>query len=186
MARNFVYVDFSNVLIEGRKVSAVAKGLAPDLRTADSHCIHDYDWSLDFGRLLWNYAGGPMLGRAVLYASLHPQDDGRWARRAQEMGFEVVLHKRNAWGREKMVDTHLTVDMINDSWERMDRMNDWITLVAGDEDYVPAVEHLEKRNIRVDVVFWEHAARELKGVCSNFYPLNPALRFLDYSQRATA
>ncbi len=47
----FVYVDNSNVWIEGQRVSAVAKGMAPDIWTAMNASICDHTWSYDFGRL---------------------------------------------------------------------------------------------------------------------------------------
>src|SRR6266446_2464780 len=63
----YLYVDNSNVWIEGMHVSAVAKGLAPDIRTAQEQKICDHGWSYDFGKLL-KFAGGERedIGRAVL------------------------------------------------------------------------------------------------------------------------
>lgn len=46
----YVYVDNSNIWIEGRRIQAVRQGLAPDVRTA----IRDRlvaSWTYDFGRL---------------------------------------------------------------------------------------------------------------------------------------
>src|SRR5438105_7969280 len=54
---NFLYVDNSNVWIEGMHVSAVAKGMAPDIWTAQQERICDYSWKIDFGRL-HDFAGG--------------------------------------------------------------------------------------------------------------------------------
>jgi uncharacterized LabA/DUF88 family protein len=55
---------------------------------------------------------------------------------------------------------------------------DEITLVAGDADYVPTAERVRKRGIEFHVVFWDHAARELKDVASKFISLNPYLNHL--------
>jgi hypothetical protein len=41
---NFLYVDNSNIWIEGMRVSAVEKGMTPDLWTAINEKICDYDW----------------------------------------------------------------------------------------------------------------------------------------------
>ena len=54
---NFLYVDNSNVWIEGMHVAAVATGIAPDIWTAQSNNICDYGWKLDFGRR-YEFAGG--------------------------------------------------------------------------------------------------------------------------------
>ncbi len=72
----------------------------------------------------------------------------------------------------------MTADMLEDSYELMKPDRDEITLVAGDKDHVPAVEKLRKRGFRVDVVFWDHAARELKDAASQFISLNPHLDYL--------
>ena len=48
---------------------------------------------------------------------------------------------------------------------------DEITLVAGDKDYVTVVEDLVANGHVFDVVFWNHAARELKEGASKFIPL---------------
>ena len=39
-------------------------------------------------------------------------------------------------------------------------------------------EKLVKRGFQVDLVFWDHAAAELKKCCSRFVSLNPQLRHL--------
>ncbi len=48
---NFLYVDHSNVWIEGMHVAAVASGLAPDVWTSQQGNVCDYTWTFDFGRL---------------------------------------------------------------------------------------------------------------------------------------
>ncbi len=40
---NFLYVDNSNVWIEGMHVSAVVQGIAPDIWSALNHRICDYN-----------------------------------------------------------------------------------------------------------------------------------------------
>lgn len=53
---NFLYVDNSNVWIEGMHVAAVASGAAPDIWTAQAERITDR-FILDFGKLK-DFAGG--------------------------------------------------------------------------------------------------------------------------------
>jgi hypothetical protein len=110
---SFVYVDNSNVWIEGMHVSAVQRGLAPDIWTAQDEKIADGDWRLDFGRL-YEIAGGETVGRAVLYGSKPPPNDSLW-RAAELQGFEVVVFERNMSNREKKVDTQLAAHVIADS-----------------------------------------------------------------------
>jgi len=68
--------------------------------------------------------------------------------------------------------------MIEDSYEILTVGKDEITLVSGDSDYVPAIEKLKKRGIPVHVVFWGHAARELKEAATKFINLDPYLEHL--------
>lgn len=68
--------------------------------------------------------------------------------------------------------------MITDSFEILKIGEEEITLVAGDSDYVPAIEKLRKRNIPVHVVFWNHAAKELKEAATKFFSLDQYLNHL--------
>lgn len=174
---NFLYVDNSNVWIEGMHVSAVKTGKAPDMQTALEKGICDYDWKIDFGKL-YEFAGGQCsdVGRAVLYGSRPPANDSLWAI-ARRKGFEVVVHDRNAANREKKIDTSIVTDMMADSYELMKPGIDEVTLVAGDKDYVPTIDNLRRRNFNLYVVFWERAARELKEAATTFISLD---RYLDH------
>jgi uncharacterized LabA/DUF88 family protein len=142
---NFLYVDNSNVWIEGMHVRAVESGIAPDIWSALEHRICDYAWKIDFGKL-YEFAGGHSseVGRAVLYGSRPPANDSLWAM-AKKKGFEVIVHDRNVANKEKQVDTHIATDMVADSYELMNPGDDEITLVAGDADYVPTIERLKGR-----------------------------------------
>lgn len=174
---SFVYVDNSNVWIEGMHVSAVVRGIAPDLFAAQDNNICDQSWRIDFGRLL-QFAGGEEseIGKAVLYGSRPPPNDSLW-KAAEAEGFEVVVHDRNIRGKEKKIDTNIATDIVADSYELMEPGRDDIVLVAGDSDYVPTVERLTSRGLVFTIVFWDHAARELKESANRFVSLN---RYLDH------
>lgn len=175
---NFLYVDNSNVWIEGMHVSAVVQGIAPDIWTALQHKICDYGWKIDFGRL-YEFAGGQSseVGRAVLYGSRPPANDSLWDI-AKKKGFEVMVHDRNVVNREKKIDTNIVTDIVSDSYELMKPDTDEITLAAGDGDYVPTIERLKLRGFKFHVVFWEHASRELKDAATQFISLNVYLQYL--------
>jgi len=175
---NFLYVDNSNVWIEGMHVAAVAHGMAPNIFSAQDNKITDHGWKLDFGKLL-QFAGGKRadIGRAVLYGSRPPPNDSLWAA-AERRGFEVVVHDRSLKGTEKKVDTNIATDIVYDALKVMNPKEDEITLVAGDSDYVPTVEKLTNDGYRFYIVFWDHAARELKDVCTQFTSLDPHLEYL--------
>jgi uncharacterized LabA/DUF88 family protein len=173
---NFLYVDNSNLWIEGMHVAAVRAGLAPDVWGACEQRVCDPSWRVDFGRLM-DFAGGNAIGRAVLFGSTPPTSDSLWGV-ARSKGFEVIVHERNARNKEKKVDTQIAVEMIQDSFERM-APGDTITLVSGDADHVPAVLKLRARGFVVEVCFWGHASNELRNSASKFVELDTYLDLLN-------
>ena len=93
-------------------------------------------------------------------------------------GFKVTKYDRNAGGKEKKVDTAITYQMAKDAHKGIIRAKeDEITLVAGDKENVPAVEDLVREGFTIHIVFWDHAAQELKKAASKFVSLDP---FLDH------
>lgn len=176
---NLLYVDNSNVWIEGMHVAAHAAGMTPDVWTAVQGNICDHNWKLDFGKL-FAFAGGPKsdVKKAALFGSRPPKNDSLWDA-AKRQGFEVVVYDRNVANHEKKIDTDIVATMIADSYE-LYKPGDEFTLVSGDADYVPAVEKLKVRSIPVHVVFWKHASRELKQAATKFYPLDD---YLDHLRR---
>lgn len=176
----FVYVDNSNVWIEGRRASAVAKGMAPNAWEAMNAGILDPTWNYDFGRLYQLACpADAQIGRSILIGSRPPPNDSLW-HRARDEGFEVTVFDRNAANREKQVDTALVTVILEDSFLHMRaERDDTAVLVAGDGDYIPAVESLQARGLRARVVFWKHATnRDLMAVADEFEPLDPHLDFL--------
>lgn len=89
---DYIYVDNSNVFIEGKRVSAVAKGLAMNVYDAMNNRILDYDYKMSFGRLHEFVAGQDesKIARAVLFGSRPPPNDSIW-KYAERAGFELVL-----------------------------------------------------------------------------------------------
>ena len=71
---------------------------------------------------------------------------------AEFAGFEVKVHARNFSNKEKKVDTDIVATMARDAY-RNSKEGDVFNLVAGDKDYVPAVELMASDGIKVDVVF---------------------------------
>lgn len=167
----FVYVDNSNVFIEGKKIAARRKGIEN---------YYDFQFRLDFGELYDFVAehNPEKIARALLLGSRPPTNDKVWEV-AERAGFEVVVLDRNAENREKKVDTGLVAAMVRDAYTRAAK-SDTITLVAGDSDYVPAVKLLVEDGFHVEVVFWSSVSRELKNVCSKFIELDKYLDALEY------
>ncbi|MDQ3801930.1 MAG: NYN domain-containing protein [Acidobacteriota bacterium] len=177
----FIYVDNSNIFIEGKRIAAIRQGLAKNAAHANDNGIVDHTFRLDFGELydfVADYNPGKV-ARAVLFGSSPPESDKVWEI-AQRVGFEAIVVSRNAVNQEKKVDTGIVAAMVRDAYTRADKTKDTITLVAGDSDYVPAVELLTADGFRVEVVFWSSASSELKSVCSKFIELDRYLERLEY------
>jgi uncharacterized LabA/DUF88 family protein len=177
----FIYVDNSNVFIEGKRISAIRQGKAKSIAEAQANGVSDRDFRLDFGELYDFVAENnpEKVARAVLFGSGVSENDHVW-QIAERVGFEAVVVNRNAENREKKVDTGIVAAMVRDAYTRADKAKDTITLVAGDSDYVPAVELLTEDGFRVEVVFWSSASAELKAVCTRFIELDRHLDKLEY------
>lgn len=178
----YVYVDNSNVFIEGKQVSAVEKGYALNIWEAIENRVLDNEYRLDFSKLHTFTAGSDptKIKRAVLFGSRPPINDAIWAS-AERVGFETIIEDRNVSNREKKIDTAITVAMTRDAYKQMNFAEDRITLVAGDADYVPAIQCLREDGCTVDVFFWGHASKELRQACSTFVSLDPYLHDLGSS-----
>jgi uncharacterized LabA/DUF88 family protein len=176
---DYIYIDNSNVFIEGKRVSAVAKGLAMNVYDAMNNRIIDYDYKMSFGRLHEFVVGQDKskIARAVLFGSRPPPNDSIW-KYAEQAGFELVLEDRNVANKEKKIDTGIVSAMVKDAYKKMDAASDVIVLVAGDGDFVPPVRDLVEDGFQVEVVFWDHVSKELRDTSTRFISLNPHLDYL--------
>ena len=176
-----VYVDNSNVFIEGKRAKAVESGIAMNIYDAMNNRILDNSYKIDFGRM-HDFVAGPdkaNIKRCMLFGSRPPPKDSIW-KIAKKAGFEVITEDRNVANKEKKIDTGIVAAMTRDAYTIADKNNDTITLVAGDADFVPSVRMLVEDGFKVEVAFWDHASTELKAVCSKFIPLNPIINHLSY------
>lgn len=109
---NLLYVDNSNVWIEGMHVAAFHAGHAPSVWDAVQNKICNYDWKLDFGKL-FQFAGGDRkdVKKAALFGSRPPQNDSVWDA-AKRKGFEVIVYDRNVANHEKKIDTDIVATMM--------------------------------------------------------------------------
>lgn len=69
-----------------------------------------------------------------------------------------------AFGRaaEKTVDARIVTDLIGLAWEKA---YDVAILVSSDKDFIPAVEHLQRKNIHVVNATWRGRGHELAKIC---------------------
>lgn len=168
----YVYVDNSNLWIEGMRVSAVRKGLASSIQEAMDRKITDQSWTYDFGKLYKAICPpAEQIGRSSLFGSRPPANDSLWEL-ARNQGFEVFTFDRNFANKEKQVDVAISTQIMEDSYEHM-KAGDKLVLVSGDRDYLPTIESLAKRGFPTVVAFWEHATgHELKQAPIDFFALD--------------
>lgn len=169
----YVYVDNSNVWIEGKRISAVRKGMATSARAAMELGVTDPSWTYDFGKLYQAICpDDEKIGRSSLFGSRPPENDSVWEMARRE-GFEVTLFDRNFANKEKQVDVAIATQIMEDSFTYM-KAGDSVVLVSGDRDYLPTIESLRRRGFSTRIVFWEHAAgHELKAQPIEFVALDP-------------
>jgi uncharacterized LabA/DUF88 family protein len=175
---DYIYVDNSNLYIEGRRASAVQQGLADNIIQAMNDGILDQGYTISFGKLHQFLTGNDLsqIKRAALFGSRPPPNDGIWTF-AKRAGFELHLEDRNYANKEKKIDTGMVSLMMKDAYKKASPEDDKIVLVSGDADFVPAVNELTADGYTVEVVFWDHASRELKEAASKFISLD---QYLDH------
>ena len=175
-----VFVDNSNLWIEGQFASAVAKGLANNMSDAHERNVNDSTWRVDFGKLLELVVGGRVedIKTAVLFGSKPPDNDSLW-NIAKHVGFEVDCKTRNFSNKEKAVDTGM-VQRIDKCLYRQAQADDIFVIVAGDRDFAPSVYAIKEENMSVVVAFWDNAANELKLATDSFINLTEKINYVRY------
>ncbi len=164
----YAYVDNSNLYIEGCRVSAVQKGLAKNIFDAMNQLIVDHTWKIDYGKLYNFLCGNDAVAR--LWGS-PPPGDSFW-NMLDRKGFNPTVYEKNFANKEKKVDVAIGHRMTKDAYTLLNKVKDELLLVAGDSDFVPVVADLIDDGFKVEVAFWDHAARELRDAASKFIALN--------------
>lgn len=158
----FVYVDNSNIWIEGKKVSGQAQNPPTE---------SDYWYRVESGKLLNHVLAGRTLAEPpTLYGSIPPPNDSVW-NKIRDAGFDVKLFERNVRNREKGLDMEIGLDMNDKSRDVTPPAT--MILVAGDADYVPVLNRVRGRGWKVEVWYWSNAADNLQKAADRFVSLNP-------------
>lgn len=168
----YVFVDNSNVWIEGKFASAVRKGIAKNINEAHENKICDNSWKLDFGKLLNCVVKGNIadVKSAIIVGSKPTQKDSLW-KAMETAGFTVETQQRNASNKEKKIDTGI-VQKINRKLYKESEENDTFILVLGDSDYAPVIKDIKEENRKVRVAFWDNAAGEIVSEADEYLNLN--------------
>src|SRR5262245_1586667 len=129
-----ILVDNSNLFIGGQKASAARKGIGPV--NPGEQQPSDLSWRIDFARLLQQLADDRKIRAAILVGSRPPPNDAVW-KMAQQSGFKVTTHDRDAQNKEKAVDTELvaqgTLIIATTASPAV------LVIASGDRDFLPLV-----------------------------------------------
>ena len=180
----FVFVDNSNVWIEGKRASTVQNGIVTSMQEAHDRNIEDSSWRIDFGRLLNLVTDGhtALVKKAVLFGSKPPQSDTLW-RAAQSASFEVKTNDRNAANKEKNVDTAMAVEAITCLYEEA-TVGDIFIFVTGDGDFSSAINQIKNKRNHVKIAFWENASKAIKEQADEFINLSKNINNITWSPYA--
>jgi len=168
----FVYVDNSNLWIEGKKISGKRK--KPPVPS-------NYNYRIEYGKLLNHVLNGRALGDVPkLYGSEPPPNDSVW-NMIRSKGFDVNVFKRNIFGKEKGVDMQMGIDITELVLTK--KPPSTIAIVAGDADFVPVVEKARNRGWTTEIWYWSNAANALKDAADRFEELDSALYQIGFDER---
>ncbi len=138
---------------------------------------HLYSGKINYDHLLEATSRRRKVVRALAYAVKTPEiDQEKFMKLLYELGFEVRMKdlKVRADGSAKGDwDMGIAIDAIS----LIDKV-DCIVLVSGDGDYVPLVEHMKARGVRVEVYsFKSNTAQELVVAATEYYLMDEKFIF---------
>ncbi len=167
-----VFVDNSNVWIEGKRISGRLVKPRVDL---------NHRYRIEFGKLLGHVMDGRELASVPkLYGSEPPPNDSVW-NIIKAKGFDVKIFKRNIYNKEKGVDMRMGLDI-----QRLvlkEESRETIAIVAGDADFVEPVKDAHEAGWKVEVWYWSNAAGDLKTSADRFIELNGAVYQIGFDER---
>ena len=147
-----ILIDNSNIFIEGQKCSALRKGQRP--AGPGDRKPQDPSWRIDFSKLLTYFANEREIHKAFLVGSRPPPNDTVWTM-AQQGGFEVITHDRDAKNKEKAVDTELVAQ--GTLAIALGPEKGVCVIGSGDRDFLPLVNISHQRGWEVEMVAFSSA-----------------------------
>ena len=167
-----LFVDNSNVLIEGRRLS-YAKRFNGGQRNTSVDQTYELDWG-KFLHLVKSRNDRLLSQLPTLYGSTPPPDDTVW-KEIRDEGFDVKLFERNIRNQEKGVDLEMGMDIAERTL--LVKPPETIVIVAGDGDFLGAVERAKNRGWNVEVWFWGNASAKMRDI-AEFVNMDQAWEYL--------
>jgi len=155
----FIYVDDSNIWIEGKKLAAKQLNLK---------CVEDPRLRLDVGRVADVVANGREVAWGILYGSEPPPIDTVWEK-IRERGWKVITSKRSRiTNKEKQVDHQMVSDIATLVSDRAVAKGK-IAIVSGDADIIPAIKEGLSKNWSFEIWMWEGGiSNALKSLAEDY------------------
>lgn len=160
MSRVAVVVDFANI----------------DRAAADKQVALSYRNLLEY---LANEADGRFLLEAFCYVPIDPRNPHGRDRIIEELSTDGMLVRTKVGtvaddSYKCNFDVEMTMELMRVA---LDLRPDIVVLCSGDGDFVPVIEHLRSRGIRVEVAsFVDTTSREVILKCSSFIDLDEYAR----------
>ncbi|KAK3898711.1 hypothetical protein C8A05DRAFT_18753 [Staphylotrichum tortipilum] len=153
----YIFIDNSNLWIQGKKTSAEKMLMCAD---------EDSTWRFDVGKLLGILVGDDsglsadqanFKRKTRVYASTPPPVDSVWTMMAS-YGIKVYTYARNRHtNREKEVDNKLSTDVADKASKAFySGMPAVFIIVSGDRDLRPAVNKVTKKGFHLHLWSWEN------------------------------
>ena len=178
--RSYIFVDNSNVFIEGQKAAA----------DAEASELMGKLYRLDFGRLFKFLTPSAnkaffKLGEELfpkLYGSEPPPLDTLWEV-LKKMGVGLKIFQKNPRGIEKRVDAALILDVSRLIYKLQPKPDGEVIIVAGDADYYDLVGAAKEAGWKVRVVCWLRATAQIVQRLLEFEDLTPHLREVGFFEK---
>jgi hypothetical protein len=178
--RSYIFVDNSNIFIEGQRAAALAEGSEARGKL----------YRLDFGRLFSFLNPSPEDSFFVhaneqypkLYGSEPPPMDSIW-KVLSSMGVGLKIFRKNPSGKEKRVDAALIIDCMKLVSKLQPKPDGEIVIVAGDADYYDLVGEATSSGWKVRIVCWSHATAKIVQRLPGFHDLTPHLMKVGFFER---
>ena len=158
------FVDGSYAMLGAQQLSAVRRGYAGSVVEAKERGICDRAAQLHYRRLRDFLVGPDSRSPVRLFTSAPDESSAlRIGRLMRDCGFLPYIALRAGGSREKRVDTEMAISLVEETCELP--RGAVVTLVAGDDDFTPAVQRLVRRGLKIDLVGWEYSiSRELRSL----------------------
>ena len=168
----YVFVDNSNVWIEGKKVAG---------RLHKPPIPSNGRYRIEYGTLLQHVIDGRDLAAVPkLYGSEPPPNDSVW-KVIRSRGFDVKVFKRNIFNREKGVDMRMGLDI--GRLTLTEKTAGAVVIVAGDADFVQVVDDAHGAGWKVEVWYWGNCAGDLRKAVDRFESLNSVAYKIGFDER---